>query len=213
MPGNDDVVWYVGYGSNVLRRRFTTYLAGGAMELSGHEERGSRDRTPPREVRPTTLPHTLYFGRSGGERWGPGGVAFIDPTRSDAVALGLAYLVSTEQYLDVICQENGWSVPPRPHDAMPAPASGPVDVTPPGERPGWYRNVVALEPIDGIAALTFTHPVVEPANEAAPAGYLRVVAEGLAEEHGLAISEIVSYLASRPGVGRSVEDLDQLIRS
>ncbi|MDZ7673490.1 MAG: hypothetical protein U5K30_00230 [Acidimicrobiales bacterium] len=213
MSADLDLVWYVGYGSNVLRRRFTTYLTGGAMELSGQEERGSRDRSPPREVRPTTLPHTLYFGRSGGARWGPGGVAFIDPMRSDAAALGLAYLVSTEQYLDVICQENSWSVPPRPDDALPAPGSGAVDVTPPGERPGWYRSVVTLEPIDGVPALTFTHPVVEPSSEPAPAAYLRVIAEGLADEHGLATPEIVSYLASRPGVGRSREDLDQLLRT
>lgn len=213
MRTDPDVVWYVGYGSNVLRRRFTTYLRGGAMELSAQEERGSKDATPPREVRPATLPHDLYFGRSGRKRWGSGGVAFIDPARSDAVALGVAYLVSTEQYLDVICQENRWSVRPRPDEALPPPTSGPVEVTPPGEAPGWYRAVVALEPIEGIPALTFTHPVVAPAAEPAPAAYLRVIAEGLADEHGLAIPEIVHYLASRPGVGRSAENLDELLRA
>lgn len=205
-------VWYVSYGSNLSPRRFITYLTGGAIPLSGHAERGSADPAPPRDVSPVTLPHVMYFGRSGGARWGGGGVAFIDPQRDERdEAFGLAYRIKLDQYLDVLCQENGWSGRPDAGLALPSVREGTRTLVPDGEPHGWYRTVVGLEPIDGVPAVTFTHPDVELATEPASPRYIRVVADGLASQHGLTTARIAEYLGTRPGIGWTPDAVRRLL--
>ena len=197
-------VWYVSYGSNLSRARFAAYLTGARAPGSAVVEAGSRDRRPPADARAVTLPHQLSFGRGGGRRWGPGGVAFVDPTVGSGHAYGLAHLVTADQFADVLAQENGWSAP-----ASIVPPSAGESVTI-GVR-GWYRSVVGLDPIDGRPAVTFTHPVHEPGSDPVPEAYARVIADGLRAEHGLDHVAAATYLATAPGVGRSADELTTLL--
>lgn len=108
------MIWYVAYGSNLLLARFRVYLS------------RSRDPGDPRAQRRVTLPYDRYFAREWSDRWGLGGVAFLDVT-APGEALGRAYLVTDEQFEDVHAAEGRW-----------------------------YDLLVELDPIDGVPARTFT---------------------------------------------------------
>ena len=70
------LVWYVSYGSNLHRARFSSYLEGGRMPGGLRADHGCRDPSPPLADAALHLDLPLYF--SGESRvWG-GGVAFLD---------------------------------------------------------------------------------------------------------------------------------------
>ena len=43
----NETVWYVGYGSNLLRERFICYITGGQFRLGGSHTNGCKDKTLP----------------------------------------------------------------------------------------------------------------------------------------------------------------------
>jgi len=142
-----------------------------------------------------SIAHRLYFtGHS--KLWG-GAPAFVDTTPApEHAALARAYLITWEQFEDVVAQENGRS-------------TAPIEIAP-GELedgfsrligPGRYENLLCVGRHAGHPVVTFTAPWsladVEPA---APApGYLAMLIGGLRESHGLADPAIIRYLASAPG--------------
>jgi hypothetical protein len=108
-PSDNRLVWYAGYGSNLLRSRFDCYLSGGTPKGSTKAYTGCRDRTAPRGDRPITIPHQLYFAdHSPG--WN-GAVAFVRRAASDATTYARMYLITYGQFNDVVRQENGRTVP------------------------------------------------------------------------------------------------------
>ena len=84
-------VWYACYGSNLNRERFMEYI------------RNCPDKTEPVEARPFTLPHPIYFAKSG-KRWDNGAVAFLDDSR-DGAAYSRIYKITSAQYESVKQQE------------------------------------------------------------------------------------------------------------
>ena len=46
---NQDLVWYVAYGSNMLYERFMCYINGGQFRDNGRDHEICLDTTPPRE--------------------------------------------------------------------------------------------------------------------------------------------------------------------
>jgi hypothetical protein len=108
-PSDDHLVWYAGYGSNLLRARFDCYINGGTPAGSTRTYTGCRDKTPPRADRQVKLPHQLYFADRS-EAWG-GAVAFISPTPSNATTFARMYLITYGQFNDVVRQENGLAIP------------------------------------------------------------------------------------------------------
>lgn len=181
-------VWYAAYGSNLDGERFACYVSGGVAPGSSRRNPGCRDTTPPRDDRPVELPYRLYFGGES-RAWG-GGVAFVDGAVADTT-LGRAWLLTQEQFDDVVAQENG---------------------LPPGSRitSGWYRSVLSCGIIDGLPVLTITSPDRRAPNPPSDA-YLAVVARGLAEAHALDPDGVAAYLAPRAGVdpGRVLAVLDR----
>jgi hypothetical protein len=152
------LVWYAAYGSNLLRARFLAYLEGGSFE-GGPPERGCADPSPPRDEAAMTIRHRRYFAYEAA-RWGGGGVAFVDPYVR-GTTLGRAYLVTEEQFADVLAQENGW------------PDRTPIDQ-------GWYRCVLGMGEHDGVPLRTITSLDRGPLRAAAPP-YLDVIRRGEAE--------------------------------
>ena len=180
VPGGDwlaGFAWYVGYGSNLATSRFTHYLS------------GCRDSTPAWRWAPVEVPHRLVFARTS-KPWGGGGVAFLDPAPTPGVrTLGRAWLVTWEQFADVLAQECG--LPVGSVEAPTLLAAGSVPY--PGH---WYGCVVHLGRREGWPMITFTDEAAG-GLELCPPGppYRAVVIEGLAEAHGLSEDEAAAYVA------------------
>ena len=180
VPGGDWLgafVWYVAYGSNLSTARFARYLA------------ECRDPSPPWRWAPVEVAHRLLFARTS-ERWGGGGVAFLDPEPTvGALTLGRGWLVTREQFSDVLAQECDLAV-----GSVEVPElDGGFIVAHPGL---WYGCVVPLGKREGWPMVTFTDEsaaglVLSPPGHA----YRAVVSEGLAEAHGLSPTEAAAYIA------------------
>lgn len=192
--GPPDLVWYVSYGSNLHRARFLSYLEGGKMAGGRRADRGCRDPSPPLADRALHLPFPLYF--AGESRvWG-GGVAFLDHDErtGDGTTYARGYLITGEQFEDLVAQESKREHAPVDWAALAR--HGRVTVG-----PGRYDGLVAVGEWDGRPMVTFTHPRPMAANDlAAPvAGYLAMLAEGLRDAHSLSDAEVAAYLVSHPG--------------
>lgn len=179
MTAADDLalVWYVAYGSNLSSARFHRYLD------------GCRDPTPPRRWAAVEVSHRLLFARQS-STWGGGGVAFLDPIPdAGAGTLGRAWLVTWGQFADVLAQECGL---PVGSVELPALDAGPVVV-----RAGhWYGCIVPVGRRAGRPMVTFTDEAAAEQVAGGPSpAYRAVVAEGLAETHGLSPAEVDSYIA------------------
>lgn len=169
--------WYVGYGSNLSEARFGRYLA------------GCRDTTPPWRWAAVEVPHPLLFARES-RTWGGGGVAFLDPLPTpDVRTLGRAWLVTWEQFADVLAQECG-----LPVGSVEVPVLEQVCVV---AHPGlWYGCIIPLGSLEGWRMVTFTDETAADLVLAGPGpSYRAVLAEGLAESHGLSPAEADAYIA------------------
>lgn len=187
------LVWYACYGSNCSYQRFRAYLEGGSPDGGDHVHRGARDPSPPVAHGPITFPHAICFrGHSVG--WG-GSPAFLEHTSTDPGALGRRYLITKEQFEDVLAQENRTDAPLLVDTDRPVGDRQLVC-----ERP--YGQVLTLSPIDGHPVLTFTSP--EPPETRTPgspsAAYLGTIVRGLAEIHPLDADQIASQLLRSSGI-------------
>ena len=167
-----DYVWYVSYGSNMLKERFMHYIEGGRFEGGGAWHEPCADTTPPLAVRAYDIPFDMYFGNSSGS-WGGKGVSFLDITQPGQ-AKGVAYQITREQFEHVACQENGGCEPAYSH--------------------GWYDTVVSLGELDGYEVVTITNSEVRDYNEPSEA-YLQTLHRGLRENYPeMSDAEIEEYL-------------------
>ena len=189
----EKLVWYVSYGSNISRERFRYYIDGGRMPANGHVHPGCRDTTPPRRIKRLVIPHQLYYGTTT-SGWG-GGVAFIDEQVSkNEHTKGYAYLITEEQFADVVAQEN----------LLTRRISLSTDRIVKKKRYimnelGAYGEMLYLGDIDGIPSVTFTaphrHHIARPSTS-----YLRQISEGLREAYRMSPQEIAQYFRRQPGV-------------
>lgn len=184
-------VWYAAYGSNLHWPRFRCYLQGGRAPGGTRFHTPCRDRRPPRCAVPATLPFPLFFAGVS-PTWG-GGVAFLDPTRQDATTLVCLYLLTREQFAHVVAGEahRPWVRLPGRHTAAPARYT---------VAPGRYGTVVTCGQRDGRAILTVTGAPAEAPPAAPRPAYVRTIAAGLADVHGLSAQAAADYLAAVPGV-------------
>jgi len=149
-------VWYVTYGSNILKERFMKYIEGGFYEANGKTYKGCTDKSPPIKDKPYLIPYELYFGNKS-KTWNGGGVAFINEDKR-GVTLGRAYLITEDQFLEIQEQE--------------------------GSSDKWYGHTVALHRDFGdFIHVTFTqtqeHREENPPNN----NYLKIIYEGLCETY------------------------------
>ena len=168
--GLDRYVWYVSYGSNMLKERFLRYIKGGSF-------RGSRciapcsDTSDPIAVRPYIIPHNMYFAKSSSS-WDWKGVSFLDIT-TGGQAYGVAYLITKDQFEHVCREENGGA-----------------EITP----GSWYNKKFLLGEMDGIEVCTLTNSGRFESN--APSDvYLETLREGLKTNYtNLSHSNLNDYL-------------------
>ena len=170
-------VWYAGYGSNLSRQRFLCYIQGGTPTYGKTPNHGCFDITEPPLERQYIINYELYFAIPdngvGTERWGPGGVAFIDPKRNKkASTICRIWKITEEQYEDVCGQEGKL----------------------------WYNKRVKLGKIGVLPVWTITNNtrlnnVLGPSNN-----YLKTLILGLRETNKMQDNEIANYLVSKAGV-------------
>ena len=196
IPENQ-LVWYAGYGSNLLRERFECYIKGGKPKGSTRAYPGCRDKTDPCADRPVTLRHEFFFADHSSS-WN-GAVGFIRPVASNATTLARMYLISYGQFNDVVRQENGRKVPgdiivPLYEDLS---RGAHWEIT--GVR--LYGRLIKTGMLDEHPILTFTTTrddfMVGPPSEA----YIKMIVQGLEETYPcMRKSEILDYLGHTEGI-------------
>jgi hypothetical protein len=187
-------VWYASYGSNLCEERFSCYLSGGRPFGSSSDHPRARDDHPARRAVALEMPYPLYFAGVS-KAWG-GSPAFIDATTPSGRTLGRGYLITWEQFEDVVAQENARSSGPL--------AIGDEELEAGFSRqigPGRYELLVCTGRREGVPIVTFTSPwAIAEAEIGAPApAYLAMLIGGLREAHGLSDEVLVGYLGSAPG--------------
>ena len=155
----NNYVWYVSYGSNMLSERFMHYIKGGQYEGGGAYLEPCADTSDPIAVATYNIPYDMYFRNSSGS-WGGKGVSFLD-TSKPGHALGVAYLITKEQFEHVACQENGGCPP---------------------EYSSWYNTIVSLGTLNGYEVVTITNDSVAYFN-APSEKYLETLHRGIAEHY------------------------------
>lgn len=212
--GRPKRVWYASYGSNLNEQRFLTYIEGGRPPGSTRTYAGCDDRTRPEASVPMRFNGRPHFALTS-TVW-RGGIAFMDTHKAQAQALGRAYLISVEQYDQVVAQENG------------GPSLGaakvPLDEVLASGRhvqgSGPYETMVHVGDFEGAPVLTFTSPFstrdamvrsgsVTRGNVRLPvmtnrpsAAYARMIGSGLEETFGLSKVQQADYLRGCPGGDR-----------
>ncbi len=176
-------VWYVSYASNLCWERFRRYIEGGRFKNTRKHLPGCTDKTPPAESRGVVLPCRMYFGDHSAT-W-DGGVAFLSP-EEPGMTSARAYLVTLEQFIQITIQESNVVFKPG-------------QVIEPLTGTGRYDRMVHCGDLDGLPMLTCTTP--RPLKATAPTpDYLRTIADGLVQSHGLGLEEIAGYLSNLDGV-------------
>jgi hypothetical protein len=194
-------VWYTSYGSNMSRERFMCYLKGGAIPSMTKPCAGSRDPTEPEASEVLrirgVMPHTARSSKT----WGGGGVLFIHAPEPDEVAvvppgtdapgagetLARAYLITLEQFCDVLAQESAKK--PGALGVEWAEAQlGKLRAKGAGSssrwiKHGWYGRAMYLGDLKGYPCVTFTcepHEATDPSLHSPPSpAYANVVLHGL----------------------------------
>ncbi|XP_078430180.1 histone deacetylase 5-like isoform X2 [Wolffia australiana] len=199
-------IWYGCYGSNMWMPRFLCYIQGGQAEGMQNPCRGSKDKTPPKDILWKMVTHQLFFGRSYTKTWGEGGVAFLHPKTNDATKTHVClYRITLEQFNDVLLQENLLEEDP----GLPLFDLSAIDsvvqnksATPLGVKEGWYINVLYLGNERGLPIITMTCmekdaeefksgqlPLCRPSK-----AYESTLVKGLVEGKQLSEEEAVDYL-------------------
>jgi len=170
IPSWNEYVWYVSYGSNMLYERFLCYIQGGSYNSSRYHPPCS-DTTLPQAVKTVEIPYDMYFGNMSGS-WNCG-VSFLDVTKRGK-ALGVAYLITKEQFEHVCRREN--------------------DGRQPQEGYGWYEDVIDLGEMDGFEMKTVTNKNLRPYNDPNMA-YLDTLYKGIRQNWPhMSDEEIEDYL-------------------
>lgn len=199
-------VWYASYGSNINRERFFCYIRGGQPIGSSEVEVGCRDHSIPVDESPFIMNRPLYFAKKAA-RWDYQGVAFIGQQKSEHVTFSKKYLITTEQFLDVVKQENSGVT----FDI------GLSEVKEIGSKifceNSWYGNILYLGESKGFPIFTFTAPwdMTETELKKPSHAYLRTIINGLKVDYSN--EEIYDYFINKPGIKGyySINELASLI--
>lgn len=163
-------IWYVSYGSNMLFKRFRCYIEGGSYKGS-KPRKPCRDQSLPAAQKAIEIPYDMYYAEYSS--WGGGGVSFLDTSRKGR-AIGVAYLITREQFDHIAMQENG-------------------DHYPDGNI-GWYRDIIDLGMMDGFEVKTITNNLLMDYNDPSP-DYLDTLREGIRENRPeMSDGDIENYL-------------------
>ncbi len=198
---DSNLVWYASYGSNLCEDRFLCYIKGGMPQGSKKMHSGCSDKTAPRAIQNIIINRALYFAMEFSS-WGKGGVAFIKnkPDEKEAT-LGRMYLITIEQFVDVVRQENDYEgkLEIDFYNVQEQGSSVFLSNT-------WYGNLIYLGEESGYPIFTFTNEqfleeeINAPSNE-----YLNTLKVGVRESYKMTDIEVQSYFESKLGIRNNLD--------
>lgn len=200
MTSNKDLIWYVAYGSNLLRDRFLCYIKGGKTPTCNRMSKGCKDKSLPIKIRPTRIPHRLYFAKEA-TVWGEGAASFIEANASDQRTYARQYLIRFDQFIDIVLQENNESIENIVIDLKQVINQGQIFIGE-GDDFDWYGRILYLGEDEGIPKLTFTAKWDDERMDYNKPSerYIKTIIKGLIETHELSQSEIIDYIKNLPGI-------------
>ncbi len=186
-------VWYASYGSNLCLDRFFCYIRGGIPEGSSKMHEGCRDQTLPKEIKNIEIKRDLYFAKAHSS-WGKGGVAFINNEKNNnASTLGRMYLITYDQFVDVVKQENNYTEE-LCIDFQEAIDRGNTVFL----NNSWYGNLIYLGEERGYPIFTFTNDkYLEQEINLPGIAYLAILKKGVKESYGLDEIDTKKYFDSK----------------
>jgi hypothetical protein len=195
-------IWYASYGSNISSDRFMCYIQGGKPEGATRTYKGCTDKTPPIAEKPIQIPHELYFAKEAGV-WNGGGVCFINPVENELnETLGKMYLISHQQFIELVQQENNASKPLE-IDFEKAQNQKSLII----KKDGWYGNLLHLGEEWDAPIFTFTIENYLLSEINAPnLHYLKTIVKGLLATHRLSPSELEAYFLPKKGIDKAIID-------
>jgi hypothetical protein len=174
------------------------YIQGGVPEGRTEPNEGSRDRTPPLDSRPAPLNFDLFFAGNSAA-WGNGGTAFIRRGGRKSLVLGRMYLITDDQFNDVVLQENT----KRVDGTRFVPAFEQLRHKGQWILPGnpLYGGLLNIGSHGGYPVLTFTTARTDLRVNAPSENYAKIIAAGLKETYPkLSNREIATYLLGAEGI-------------
>ncbi len=209
----DEYVWYAGYGSNIDTLRFYHYIKGGTLEITGRDHFGAQDRALPIKQSTCSINHELYFAKTSSP-WEDKAVAFLKATPDNSkITLCALYLVTKQQFVDIMAQENGEEPPMQ--DIIPdmeAAKRGEDSFIGKSNQYTWYGRLLYLGEHKGFPIYSFTSKDSDDSIEPAKPGanYLQVIGNGLMANFGMTAKEASVYLLSKSGVTNSSWVLERI---
>ncbi|WP_223590644.1 hypothetical protein [Neobacillus bataviensis] len=200
MQNEPQYVWYASYGSNINAERFLCYIKGGRPVGSAKVEIGCKDPSLPIDETTFTINLPLYFAKEAG-KWESQGVAFLGLNQNtEYKTLSKKYLITTDQFLDVVKQENNGVEFNLDLNEVKTAGSKIF------RRQSWYGNVMYLGEDNGYPIFTFTAPWdikdVEWKKPSRP--YLLTIVNGLKKD--FSEEEIYNYFKNKPGIKENYAD-------
>nr|WP_289037183.1 hypothetical protein [uncultured Allobacillus sp.] len=192
----ENYVWYASYGSNINQDRFYAYIFGDIPPGGTVSEVGCRDQSLPLRAENVMIDFPMFFAKRS-RRWGNKGVGFIDTTSDpNRPTYGRMYLITKEQYVDVVRQENNDVELEVDFDKLESEGEYVIDPE------KMYGKVLDVGEKEGRPIYTFTHPnVIQPSERVTPSiTYLKVIGAGIKEEFGISTTELVDYYLLREEV-------------
>lgn len=189
-------IWYASYGSNILQERFHCYIRGGKPKGSNTKYNGCNDKTLPLNNEDFYIPSELYFAKESIKTWEGGGVGFIANKFGNERTLGRIYLITKEQFIDVIKQECDIKQDiPLDFELIVKQESFVLKET------NWYNKIIYLGDQSGYPIFTFTHDgdyfdEINKPNK----NYLKLIMKGLKEITNFNEYDIADYFENLKGI-------------
>jgi len=197
----NEKIWYVGYGSNLLKSRFLCYIQGGQAKGCKKTDKGCNDKTLPLKNKSLIIPYEIYFAKEA-DIWEKSAACFLK-SKKGGLTYARAYLINKNQLRDIVLQEN---------NAFSAEADKRKRVNienivinfdeavnheestiQPEEQFEWYARLLYLGEEEGYPLFTFTAKEDLISRSKPSQKYLKNIADGLKESHGLSNEQIKIY--------------------
>ncbi|MBR7552588.1 hypothetical protein ACFFJI_10160 [Allobacillus sp. GCM10007491] len=192
----ENYVWYASYGSNINQDRFYAYIFGDIPPGGTVSEVGCRDQSLPLRAENVMIDFPMFFAKRS-SRWDNKGVGFIDTTSDpERPTYGRMYLITKEQYVDVVRQENNDMMLEIDFNQLESMGEYVIDST------KMYGKVLDVGEKEGRPIYTFTHPhAIDPDERITPSiTYLKVIGAGIKEAFGISTAALVDYYLLREEV-------------
>ena len=213
-----EYIWYACYGSNLYKKRFLLYILGGSLESSNRIHLGCSNKELPKRDSTITIPFELYFSKKS-KAWENMAISFVKSKKDESArTLSRLYLVTVEQYTEIIMQENGKN-PSYMKPEIDFQLTIKTGVSTIGDKDDYlrYGKLLYISEKEGFPIFSFTAKWADETIKCEKPGgkYLKAVINGIKESFDLSHDEIFNYLKNRCGIKSKISEIElyELIKS